>query len=822
MRLRLILLSLSLLAFLSASIGGYLYYASVKEAIFKEAERQAQTRLVMIKKNLSSFLAENIKPVKAMAGMAGLHRALTKGDKAALTRANAVLDHFKDTLDVEVCYLMDRQGKTIASSNRQAADSFVGQNFGFRPYFQQAINGQAATYLALGTTSGRRGAYYSHPVYGDQGRNPIGVAVIKSSIEQIEELVGNDDERVFVIDPQGVVFVSNRPDWLYHTLGKLSPEKVSQVAGSLQFGEGPWKWSGLTLKDESTAVDREGHKYRVGQLELDHYPGWKVMQLRGPRTMAKIFADPLLKVTGYVIVLLCMTVGLSAGLLYWRANNDLVRRKEAEKALQISEARYRSIYHSAPAMLHSVDLEGRLVMVSDHWLETLGYAREEVIGRKITDFFSAASRRYAEETVIPHFFQTGVPARDISYQYLKKNGEPMEILLSAIAERDEAGKIVRSLAVSIDVTERKKAEEALKLAQAELSHYAQDLERQVRKRTREIASIFKYTPAVVFLKDAEGHYLLVNPRFEELFGFSQEEVKGKTDHDLFPKEVADQLRRHDRQVLSEARSSQVEEQVYHEDGMRTYLSVKFPLFDEFGLVSGLCGISADITSIKKAQDQLKALSGSIMANQENERALLARELHDELGQLLTALQMDCTWMRSRIEATDPKAAERALTMCNLIDRTIEEVRGLAVRLRPGVLDKLGLVDALEWFTSDFEKRTGITCIFEHNKVPVINDKVATAAYRIAQEALTNVVRHAQASVVNVVLQNRDSMLSLSVSDNGRGFNPTELSEREGLGLLGMRERASLAGGELEVNSGGGQGTQVSFKVPLDQPEKGTQ
>ncbi len=814
MRLRLILLSLALLAFLSASIGGYLYYSSVKEAVFHEAERQAQTHLVMLKKNLSSFLAENIKPVKALAGMTELRQALTGGNRGALKKANAILDHFKNTLNVEVCYLMDHNGLTIASSNRRDPDSFVGENFAFRPYFQQAVHGNPATYLALGTASGRRGAYYSHPIYNDRGNLPLGVAVIKTSIDDIEDLVTNDNERIFVVDPHSVIFVSSRPDWLYKTLWKLSPEKTEQIAASLQFGAGPWKWTGLELTDERSAVDRSGNKYLVSQLELDNYPGWQVVQLRGPRAVAKIFSTPLLKSTGYIIVFLCLTVGLSAGLLYWRASRDIVRRKEAEEALQKSEERYRSIYHSAPAMLHSVDTDGRLVLVSDHWLETLGYAREEVIGRRVTDFFSEASRRYAAEVVFPEFYRTGF-CKDISYQFLKKHGEPMEILLSAIAERDEAGQIIRSLAVSIDVTERKKAEEALNLAQQELSHYAQDLERQVRKRTREIASIFKYTPAVVFLKDAQGQYQLVNPRFEELFGLPLEEVKGKTDHELFPPEVANQLRRHDRQVLAEARPCQVEEQVYHQEGIRTYLSVKFPLFDEFGLVSGLCGISADITTIKKAQDQLKALSGSIMANQENERALLARELHDELGQLLTALQLDCTWMQARIAGGDPKAVERALTMSQLIDRTIEEVRGLALRLRPGVLDKLGLVDALEWYTSDFEKRTGITCIFEHNQVAGINDKVATAAYRITQEALTNVVRHAQASCVNVVLQGREGRLRLSVTDNGRGFNPSGLSELEGLGLIGMRERASLAGGELAVDSRRGQGTRVAFQVPLD-------
>jgi signal transduction histidine kinase len=181
--------------------------------------------------------------------------------------------------------------------------------------------------------------------------------------------------------------------------------------------------------------------------------------------------------------------------------------------------------------------------------------------------------------------------------------------------------------------------------------------------------------------------------------------------------------------------------------------------------------------------------------------------------------MDSTWLQARLEARDPKAAERALTMCQLIDRTIEEVRSLAVRLRPGVLDRLGLVDALEWFTSDFEKRTGITCIFEHHQVPAIKDKVATAAYRIAQEALTNVVRHAQASCANMVLQGQNGTLTLSVTDNGQGFDDAEPAALEGLGLLGMRERASLAGGQLEINSTPGQGTQVYFQVPLDNSEK---
>jgi len=814
MRIRSILLVLSLLAFLSACVGGYLYYSSLREAAVKEAGRQAQTRVLMLKRNLSAAFSENIKPVKTLAGMEELRQALARPDQATLKKANAILDHFQKTLSVRVCYLMDRRGITLASSNRGAPDSFVGKNFAFRPYFQQAIAGHPATYAALGITSLRRGIYYSQPVYGKEGRVPLGVAVIKRSLDFIEEgLATNKGEIVLVVDPHGIIFISSRPGWLFHTLAKLSPQETAAIARTRQFGAGPWEWTGLKISGDKATTVASGKKYLVRQLGIDNFPGWRVVYLRGPWVVGKIAATPLIKFTGHLIISLCFLVGLSVALLYLKASKEIGQRKAAETALKTSEARYRSIYHSAPAMLHSVDTEGRLVMVSDHWLDTMGYDREEVIGHKVTDFFSEASRSLAEKKVFPDFFKTGL-SKDIYYQYIKKNGESMDILLSVIGVRDEKGKIVRSLAVSIDVTEQKRAEKALQNAQAELSRYAQDLERQVRKRTREIASIFKYTPAVVFLKDSRGQYQLVNPRFEELFGISQDEVKGKTDHDLFPRVIAEPLRHNDMQVLTEARSLQVEEQVFHPDGVHTYLSVKFPLYDEFGQVSGLCGISTDITTIKQAQAQLKRLSGSIMANQEQERTLIARELHDELGQSLTALHMDCLWMRGRIEAKDPKASARALNMCSLIDKTIEEVRSIAVRLRPGVLDRLGLVDALEWYTSDFEKRTGVTCIFERAGVPAISETVATAAYRIAQEALTNVARHSQASCVNVLLQGQNGMLQLSVSDNGRGFNPLELSEVEGLGVLGMRERASLVGGELLVKSALGEGTQVLLKVPL--------
>jgi len=708
MKLRLILLLLSLFAFLSASTGGYLYYSSLKTSAFQEAERQAVTRAEMIRKNLSSFLSENIKPVKTLAGIQELQAPLLKPDDISLAKANAMLDHFKTTLNEDVCYLMDSFGNTIASSNRNDADSFVGENFSFRPYFQQAIQGTPSTYMALGTTSGKRGAYYSHPVYKNGQGAPIGIVVIKASIEFIEkELATTSDEIVLVTDPQGVVFISNRKDWLYNVFWELSPEQISQFTRSLQFGKGPWNKIGLEIQGENSAVDSAGNKYLMHQLGLFNYPEWNVIHLYDLKAISKIVSDPLIKITGPVDLVLCVLVGLAVFLFYKKASDEILKRKMFENALKDSEKRYRIIYHNTPGMLHSIDTKGRLTSVSDNWLEVLGYEREEVIGQKITSFFTEASRNYAEKVVLPEFFKTGF-CKDIPYQFVKKNGDTIDILLSAIGGRDDKGNVIRSLAVSIDVTERNRAEKALKLAKEELGRYSKDLELQVEERTKEITSIL---------------------------------------------------------------------------------------------------------------DQLRKLSGSIMDNQEKERSAIARELHDELGQVLTALHLDSVWLNDRLKEVDTKAAQRALTMRDLIDKTIEEVRSMAIRLRPGVLDDLGLVDALEWYTADFERRTGITCIFEHSNVPYINDTVATAAYRITQETLTNVVRHAFATRVEMARKAKDNKLVLRAGDNGRGFNTSEMSETEALGLAGMRERATLVGGVLEVQSQPGKGTRINFRVPIDEQAK---
>ena len=231
------------------------------------------------------------------------------------------------------------------------------------------------------------------------------------------------------------------------------------------------------------------------------------------------------------------------------------------------------------------------------------------------------------------------------------------------------------------------------------------------------------------------------------------------------------------------------------------------------------GFNVFVTTIKKAQDQLRQLSKNIITSQEKERRAIARELHDELGQMLTALRMDAVWIKEHLKKNDPKAADRALTMCNLIDKSIDDVQGMALRLRPRLLDDLGLIPALDWYIGDFERRTGVVCSFENADVPHLNDLQTTAVYRIVQESLTNVARHALATHVKIFLQGQDGMLALTVEDDGGGFDTRRISDPDCLGIAGMRERVALVRGTIEIQALPGQGTRLSCRMPINGQEE---
>ena len=490
-----------------------------------------------------------------------------------------------------------------------------------------------------------------------------------------------------------------------------------------------------------------------------------------------------------------------------RANED---RKRAEIELSRTKEYLENVIENSADAIGIVDRRGKFILWNRRAAQIYGYDLDELAGKAAFELYQNASEL---DRMLKRLRKNEL-VREFEILMKKRDGSvvPMDISISLL--KDEEGKTIGSVCVARDLSERKRSETALKAARDELSRYSKNLEAQVKTRTREITGILKYTPSVVYIKDTDGRYSLVNSRFEELLGIGGQDVFGKTDHDLFPAEIADRMRAADIEILSTRRSSQVEEAVPREDGVHTYLTVKFPLYDEQGEATGVSGIATDITELKKVQDKLRLLSASIMDGQEKERTAIARELHDELGQVLTALRMDSAWLLKRLKEVDPAASERAQAMCSLVDKTIDDVRNIALRLRPGVLDDLGLIAALEWFAADFEKRTEIVCFFRHINVQKVDNIVATAVYRIVQEALTNVARHASATRVDVAIMRKGRRLILTVADNGIGFEVGGIDESRALGIAGMRERANLAGGSLDITSRPGKGARMQCKLPV--------
>ncbi|XSE93955.1 PAS domain S-box protein [Pseudomyxococcus flavus] len=273
---------------------------------------------------------------------------------------------------------------------------------------------------------------------------------------------------------------------------------------------------------------------------------------------------------------------------------DITALKQTEAALREEEEKFRSLYKNTPAMMHSIDSEGRLVSVSEFWLSTLGYTREEVLGRRSVDFFTPESRRYACEHVLPEFYKTGV-CKDVPYQVVKKNGEVLDVLLSAISERDASGRIVRSLAVLTDVTERKRAEDALV---------------ESEKRLR---AILDNANAVFFILDRQERYVFVNREWERLFHHTLEEVAGKSAADVFPPELAQRFRQTSLAVFATGELVQREERIPLDDGVHTHLTQKFPLIDSSGALYALCGISTDVTELKQMEQGQRFLAEASQA-----------------------------------------------------------------------------------------------------------------------------------------------------------------------------------------------------------------
>jgi signal transduction histidine kinase len=222
--------------------------------------------------------------------------------------------------------------------------------------------------------------------------------------------------------------------------------------------------------------------------------------------------------------------------------------------------------------------------------------------------------------------------------------------------------------------------------------------------------------------------------------------------------------------------------------------------------------------LRESHKQLRSLSMYLQHVREEERTRIAREVHDELGQALTSCKLDASWLAHHLPRNQKELVEKAEELSARIDSTIQTVRRISTELRPGILDHLGLAAALEWQAQEFQTRTGIHCrVSAHLHEPGLDPELTTAFFRIFQETLTNVIRHAEATQVNVQLKEESARVILEVKDNGRGISREEISDPRSMGLLGMRERAALLGGDFRIQPlRGGKGTRACVAIPRRQ------
>lgn len=358
-------------------------------------------------------------------------------------------------------------------------------------------------------------------------------------------------------------------------------------------------------------------------------------------------------------------------------------------------------------------------------------------------------------------------------------------------------------------------------------------ESALRESENRWRTIFDEALIGIALLDEEGRPVQSNPALQRMLGYSADELRRMPCVEFtYPEDATKDDLLYEELIEGQREHYQMEKRYLRKDGRVVWghLIVSI-LRDQCGEGQLLVGMLEDITERKRAEDQLRATSeqlralmASLRRAREEEGVRIAREIHDELGSALTSLRWDLEVVDKQLAESTARSAlrEKIEAMMRLIDATVNIVRRIASELRPSVLDDLGLVSAIEWQAQQFEARTGIHCRCHCPPDEIeLSAEQATALFRIFQEALTNVLRHAQATRIDIHMHmaTPDGEYVLTISDNGRGISEGEKLGHASLGLLGMRERAHLIGGEVEVSGDSGKGTTVTVRVPVAAPAR---
>jgi PAS domain S-box-containing protein len=501
----------------------------------------------------------------------------------------------------------------------------------------------------------------------------------------------------------------------------------------------------------------------------------------------------------------CLLLGLGSGVFL-----ALFARHHVEKLgtkLLQSEERWTATLGSIGEAVIATDSEGRITFLNPIAAALTGWEQEEALNQPVGSvlrLINEKSGTTADNEVLRVLKEKQILAVANHVDLVTRDGREISVEHSAAPILAGEGRVIGVVLVFRDVSER----------------------RQEQIETAEQAALLELTQDSVFVIDMEGTVLFWSRGAEAMLGYSKGQAAGTISHDLLRTEFP--------QPLDEIRAELM--RVGHwegdlitnaQDGRRIVMASRWALqWGKRDQAPRVLVINSDITERKRGEEslvlqreQLRALAERLQWVREEDRKRVARDLHDQIGQILTAIKMDMTWMSRHLPESEGELLARIKESIQLINDGVKAVRAICSGLRPGVLDDLGLAAAIEWQASEFTSRNGVQCLVSVPPVDLhLDGDRATATFRIFQECLTNVIRHAQAKSVRVALCLEEESILLVVEDDGIGFCESGFSNSLGsLGLLGMKERAQFCGGDVHIFSSPGNGTTVTVRVPLDIP-----
>lgn|GEM_PF-1067677 len=541
------------------------------------------------------------------------------------------------------------------------------------------------------------------------------------------------------------------------------------------------------------------------------------------------------------LITLLLTLAVTITPILLKIRRLTAAHKSAHILLQNNEARYRKIVETGHEGIWLTDVDSRISFANRRVAEMLGHTVAELLGRSIYEFLGEEIS--GDCGIFQSGEQCGGALRDLRYR--RRDGSLGWAIVGGRRLRDEHGAINGALVMATDISERKLAEQALVTAHAELesrirlrtaelvdanTHLRSEIE--VRKATERaleqsevrLREIISMTPLALFLKNADSRVVLMNEACEQQWGIGFAELDAIGEEAYFPPEQLAGFVAADRRAFATGTLQVGEELIWNAQLGESRLAQTFkkPIFDAAGEPLLLIAMSIDITERKRNEEalrlslmQLRALSDHQETIKEEERKRIALDIHDDLGQNLMALKIDISMLHARTGASHPRLHQQVGRVLDTIDATIKSVRGIINDLHPSTLE-LGLCAAVEWLLKQFERRSAIEyrlVILDDSASAGLDNRQTSAIFRVIQESLANIVRHAEASKVEVSLNLTPSRITIVIADNGIGMQPDARGKEASYGLKSIKERIGAFGGELVIDSRKGDGTVLSILMP---------